>query len=97
MPAKYARIYPGVIMNESLTLVSPTPSISSSGSLVETRLFTMGASRSARSRAAAKQTAVKATDSPMYFHRMPVRLAPRSRRVAISLARLPVRARLRFT
>ena len=72
MPAKYARTYPGVIMKVSRTLVSPT-SISSSGSLLDTKLFTMGASRSARSRAAAKQTAVKATDSPMYFHRMPGR------------------------
>ena len=92
----YARIYPGVNIKESRTLVS-MPSISSSGSPVETRLFIIGASKSANSSAAPKQTAVKATDSPMYFHRMPVLSAPRSLRVAISLARLPVSARLRFT
>ena len=93
----YARIYPGVIMKDSLTLVSPMPSINSSGSLVETRLFIIGTKRSASSSAAPKQTAVKTTDSPMYFHRMPVLSAPSRRRVAISLDRLPVSARLRFT
>ena len=96
IPATYARIYPGVSMNESRTLVS-VPINMSSGSRVETRLFTIGSNRSARSMAAAKQMAVKTTDSLMYFQRMPDLSAPRSRLVAISLALLPVRARLRLT
>ena len=93
----YVRIYPGVIMKESFTLMSPNTSIRPSGPLTETSLFIMGARRSANSNATPKHTAVKATDSAMYFHRMPALSAPSKRRVAISLERLPVRARLRFT
>ena len=58
--------------------------------------FIIGRSAQASRSASAKQTAVNRMDSPMYFQTMEPCGAPRSRRVAISFARLPDSARFRL-